>query len=108
MKKIIIASILSIGLGFGAGYAYMNHEASKIITGHEQTIKKLNNDNRRLNMAIEVKDEDYQALYAENRRLFEDRNAGVLFGIEACKKMKDTRSCLMELGIKTRSPIDFK
>lgn len=108
MKKIIIATIVSLGLGFGAGYAYMNHTTSEIITGHEQTIKKLNNDISRLNIAVEVKDEDYQALYEENRRLFDERNAGVLFGIQQCKKMDNTRACLMELGLKTNTPVDFK
>ncbi|EDT7800709.1 hypothetical protein CCF60_003128 [Salmonella enterica subsp. enterica serovar Berkeley] len=108
MKKTIIATILSLGLGFGVGYMYMNHATSETITGHEQTIKKLNNDISRLNIAIEIKDGDYQDLYEENRRLFEDRNAGVLFGIQLCKKMKDTRACLMELGLKTNTPVDFK
>lgn len=111
MTKTIIATILSLGLGFGAGYAYMNktiEEQNKTIAGHEQTIKKLNNDISRLNIAIKIKDEDYQALSEENSRLFQDRNAGVLFGIQLCQKMKDTRACLLELGVKTRSPMDFK
>ncbi|EHH7668516.1 hypothetical protein J8002_001879 [Salmonella enterica] len=111
MTKTIIATVLSLGLGFGAGYAYMNttiEEQNKTIAGHEQTIKKLNNDISRLNIAVEIKDEDYQALYEENRRLFDERNAGVLFGIQQCKKSQNTRACLMELGLKTNTPVDFK
>ncbi|EIK6237380.1 hypothetical protein OGT86_000301 [Salmonella enterica] len=104
MKKIIIAVIVSLGLGVGATYAVMN----KTITEQAKTISTLNTEIDHLNNAVELKEMEYQELSAENKRLFEDRNAGVLFGMKLCKKMKDERSCLMELGIKTRSTIDFK
>ncbi|MDM78551.1 hypothetical protein EB944_15010 [Salmonella enterica] len=104
MKKIIIAVIVSLGLGVGATYAVMN----KTITEQAKTISTLNTEIDQLNNTVELKEMEYQDMKAENDRLFTDRNAGVLFGIKLCKKMKDERSCLMELGIKTRSTIDFK
>ncbi|EJJ0783304.1 hypothetical protein NIN12_000005 [Salmonella enterica] len=104
MKKIIIAVIVSLGLGVGATYAVMN----KTITEQAKTISTLNTEIDQLNTAVELKDSEYQELSAENKRLFEDRNAGVLFGMNLCKQVKDSRSCLMELAIKTNSQVDFK
>ncbi|EME0745943.1 hypothetical protein VXJ73_001176 [Salmonella enterica] len=104
MKKIIIAVIVSLGLGVGATYAVMN----KTITEQAKTISTLNTEVDQLNNTVELKEMEYQDMKAENDRLFTDRNAGVLFGMNLCKQVKDTRSCLMELAIKTNSQVDFK
>lgn len=103
--KTFYAAIVSLVIGFGAGYVVNNQTTVK---EQAKTISTLNTEIDQLNTAVELKDSEYQELSVENKRLFEDRNAGVLFGMKLCKKMKDERSCLMELGIKTRSTIDFK
>ncbi|ENK9858680.1 hypothetical protein AB4G10_003921 [Salmonella enterica] len=103
--KTFYAAIVSLVIGFGAGYVVNNQTTVK---EQAKTISTLNTEIDQLNTAVELKDSEYQELSAENKRLFEDRNAGVLFGMNLCKQMKDSRSCLMELGIKTRSTIDFK
>lgn len=107
MTKTIIATILSLGLGFGAGYAYMNHTNNVIIEEQNKKIKQL-----KIDLGDALIDKQWYVdrnkdLIEENSRLFQDRNAGVIFGIQLCKKMKDTRACLLELGVKTRSPMDF-
>ncbi len=103
--KTFYAAIVSLVIGFGAGYVVNNQTTVK---EQAKTISTLNTEIDQLNTAVELKDSEYQELSAENKRLFEDRNAGVLFGMNLCKQVKDSRSCLMELGIKTRSTIDFK
>ncbi|EIQ8612471.1 hypothetical protein LJE78_002087 [Salmonella enterica] len=103
--KTFYAAIVSLVIGFGAGYVVNNQTTVK---EQAKTISTLNTEIDQLNTAVELKDSEYQELSAENKRLFEDRNAGVLFGMNLCKQMKDSRSCLMELAIKTNSQVDFK
>ncbi|EAT8909037.1 hypothetical protein C7048_06160 [Salmonella enterica] len=103
--KTFYAAIVSLVIGFGAGYVVNNQTTVK---EQAKTISTLNTEIDQLNTAVELKDSEYQELSAENKRLFEDRNAGVLFGMNLCKQVKDTRSCLMELAIKTNSQVDFK
>ncbi|ECS0152314.1 hypothetical protein I3Y54_001819 [Salmonella enterica] len=103
--KTFFAAIASLVIGFGAAYAVINQTTVK---EQAKTISTLNTEIDQLNTAVELKDSEYQELSAENKRLFEDRNAGVLFGMNLCKQVKDTRSCLMELAIKTNSQVDFK
>lgn len=103
--KTFYAAIVSLVIGFGAGYVVNNQTTVK---EQAKTISTLNTEIDQLNTAVELKDSEYQELSAENKRLFEDRNAGVLFGMQLCKQMKDSRSCLMELAIKTNSQVDFK
>lgn len=103
--KTFYAAIVSLVIGFGAGYVVNNQTTVK---EQAKTISTLNTEIDQLNTAVELKESEYQELSAENKRLFEDRNAGVLFGMNLCKQVKDTRSCLMELAIKTNSQVDFK
>ncbi|EMW0060120.1 hypothetical protein ABIV32_001532 [Salmonella enterica subsp. enterica] len=104
MKKIIIATVVSLGLGFGACYAYLN----KTITNQAETIATLTKEVDSLNSSVDLKESEYQEAYADKQRYQNERNAAVLFGMQLCKKMKDSRSCLMELAIKTNSTVDFK
>ncbi|ECX0160833.1 hypothetical protein AHT88_17780 [Salmonella enterica subsp. enterica serovar Muenchen] len=110
--KTFYAAIASLVIGFGAAYAVINHttvkEQAETISTMNTQIVKLNNEIKELNNEIELKTIENQELNAKNKRLSEDRNAGVLFGIQLCKQMKDERSCLLELGVRTRSPMDFK
>ncbi|EDH6260719.1 hypothetical protein CB337_22075 [Salmonella enterica subsp. enterica serovar Agbeni] len=108
MKKIIIATIVSLGLGFGAGYAYLDQTTSKTIEEQSKTISDLKVELGHLTEQRIWNDERYQELYAERQRLFDERNAGIIFASRLCKKMGDSRTCLMELGLKTNTPVDFK
>ncbi|EHI3273315.1 hypothetical protein J9089_003236 [Salmonella enterica] len=102
--KNIIAAIVSLAIGFGACYAFMD----KTITTQAETIATLTQEVDELNNVVAIKESEYKEVYADKQRYFDERNAGVLFGMQLCKKMKDTRSCLMELAIKTNSTVDFK
>lgn len=103
--KTFFAAIASLVIGFGAGYAVINQT---IVKEQAEAIVTLNQEVDSLNNLIALRENELKELSADNKRLFEDRNAGVLFGMQLCKHMKDSRSCLMELGLKTRSTVDFK
>ncbi|EAP9917990.1 hypothetical protein LQI10_000089 [Salmonella enterica] len=103
--KTFFAAIASLVIGFGAGYAVINQTTVK---EQAETIVTLTQEVDSLNNLVALRESELKELSADNKRLFEDRNAGVLFGMQLCKQMKDSRSCLMELGLKTRSTVDFK
>ncbi|EIV1120742.1 hypothetical protein AB0253_002884 [Salmonella enterica] len=103
--KTFFAAIASLVIGFGAAYAVINQTTVK---EQAETIVTLTQEVDSLNNLVALRESELKELSADNKRLFEDRNAGVLFGMQLCKQMKDPRSCLMELGLKTRSTVDFK
>lgn len=103
--KTFFAAIASLVIGFGAAYAVINQTTVK---EQAETIVTLTQEVDSLTNTVNVRENELRELQATNDKLFEDRNAGVLFGMQLCKQMKDSRSCLMELAIKTNSQVDFK
>ncbi|HGA5125588.1 TPA: hypothetical protein ACISXB_004084 [Salmonella enterica subsp. enterica serovar Javiana] len=102
--KNIIAAIVSLAIGFGACYAFMD----KTITAQAETIATLTQEVDELNNVVAIKESEYKEVYADKQRYLDGKNQAVLFGINMCKKLKESRSCLMELGLKTNTPVDFK
>lgn len=103
--KTFYAAIASLVIGFGAAYAVINQTTVK---AQQEYIATLTTEVDSLTNTVNVRENELRELQATNDKLFKDRNAGVLFGMQLCKQMKDSRSCLMELAIKTNSQVDFK
>ncbi|ELY4895587.1 hypothetical protein SM618_004637 [Salmonella enterica] len=103
--KTFFAAIASLVIGFGAGCVVINQTTVK---AQQEYVATLTTEIDNLTNTVTVRENELKEMQETNSRLFKDRNAGVLFGMNLCKQVKDTRSCLMELAIKTNSQVDFK
>ncbi|ECW0786365.1 hypothetical protein F3Q20_02460 [Salmonella enterica subsp. enterica] len=108
MKKIIIATVLSLGLGFGVGYGVMNHKATETNNTLWVEVQRLEKNLEEYTTANKEYSREFKALKEENKRLLDGKNGAVMFGVKLCKTMKEQRECLMELALKSNSPFDIK